>query len=229
MKARKVHLESKSQILQKLMNHILVVLGSHWVFQSLLYADPTERNFKLFLDLILTLIGGVILTTWFSWPVAWVSAFLIAHTINFIFNAQLCTLSKNFGMVSYTYQEFQDYVQAFNQRVQQHPSIRHVELRGSLTSETWSPHSDLDVRLYRHPGFVNGIRACWFLLRERSRALFVWFPLDAYIRDGLPKGAVSTNSDVISDALDKTSSATKEGKQNEKIAAKSDLFGRLDR
>jgi hypothetical protein len=30
---------------------------------------------------------------------------------------------------------------------------------------------------------MNGIRAAWFLLKERTRALFSKFPLDMYVLD----------------------------------------------
>jgi hypothetical protein len=39
------------------------------------------------------------------------------------------------------------------------------------------------VRFIRHPGVWNGLRACWFTLSERTRALFSGVALDAYVLD----------------------------------------------
>ncbi|MEK7324059.1 MAG: hypothetical protein AAB217_02235, partial [Chloroflexota bacterium] len=47
----------------------------------------------------------------------------------------------------------------------------------------WTPASDLDVRLVRHPGAINALRACLLVLRERARATFRRFPLDIYVLD----------------------------------------------
>lgn len=54
---------------------------------------------------------------------------------------------------------------------------------GSRERQAWKLGSDLDARLIRHAAFINGVRAVWFLLRERSRALIHWFPLDMYLFD----------------------------------------------
>jgi hypothetical protein len=32
-------------------------------------------------------------------------------------------------------------------------------------------------------GLANGIRACWFALKERTRAFFSGYPLDVYVLD----------------------------------------------
>jgi hypothetical protein len=39
------------------------------------------------------------------------------------------------------------------------------------------------VRFIRYPGVWNGLRACWFTLGERTRALFSGLALDAYVLD----------------------------------------------
>jgi predicted nucleotidyltransferase len=54
---------------------------------------------------------------------------------------------------------------------------------GSLTRGELRPTSDLDVRLIRRPGLVNGLRACWFVLRERTRAHLTGFPIDFLVLD----------------------------------------------
>jgi hypothetical protein len=183
MKPRKVYMKFKSKFMQRLVSQMPVTVAMHWTMQGMLYADPTERRFKLFLDALLTATGGLILSRWWPKQIAWPVAFLLAHTLNFLSNAQLCALSTNYMLIERTRAEFEDYVKQLTRRVEQEPAIRYMAICGSREGQTWKPGSDLDARLIRHPGFINGVRAAWFLLRERSRALIHWFPLDMYLFD----------------------------------------------
>jgi len=158
-------------------------LASHWLFQSLLYMDMTERRFKLGLDIALALLGTVILVAWLPLPAAAMLALVVAHTLNFLLNGHLWGVLKHYGMVHNTQAAFQEYVDRFWMRVEREPSIEHGFICGSISREQWSPSSDLDVRLIRRPGFLNGLRACWFVLLERSRAFRARFPIDIYVLD----------------------------------------------
>lgn len=170
-------------IIRRLLRYPLVAVVIHWAFQSLFYMDSTERCFKLGLDVILTGLGAVALGTWLPTRVAWPVAFLVAHTLNFLFNAQLWGVLKHYGLVRTSYDEFYLYVKKLGQRASHDPSIQSLLVYGSLARLGWSPSSDLDARIIRRPGFTNGLRACWFLLLERSRAFVARFPLDVYVLD----------------------------------------------
>lgn len=161
----------------------LISLAIHWTFQSIFYMDRAERWFKLVADVIMTVVGTIILNIWWPWPLAWPVAFFLAHTLNFLFNGQLWALLKHYGLVKHTYEKFSNYVQDFKKRARKEPAIKQATIYGSMSRNEWSPFSDVDVRLIRQPGFINGIRACWFLVKERTRALIARFPLDAYILD----------------------------------------------
>jgi hypothetical protein len=174
-------LESKS--LQRLLGHPLIAIAMHWTFQSLFYMGPTERWFKLILDAILLVLGGLTLSFWLPWPMAWPIAFIIAHTVNFLFNGHLWGVLKHFGLVQHSYESFQNYVRNLAERAQREPAIRDVLIYGSLSRQEWSPSSDLDARVIGYAGLVNGLRASWFILRERSRAFVSGFPLDIYLLD----------------------------------------------
>lgn len=179
-KSRYVALEARFRRQER---HPLLAVAVHWAAQSLLYMDSTERRFKLTLDAVLTASGGMLLSSWLPWQMAWPVAFLIAHTLNFLFNGQLWCALKDYGLVSHTYAAFKDYTLNFGQRARREPALTYVAIYGSLSRQAWSAASDLDVRLVRQPGFVNGWRACCFVLRERTRALFHRFPLDIYVLD----------------------------------------------
>lgn len=167
----------------------LIAAGGHWVFQSMLYMDRGERSFKLTLDVLLTVPIALLLAFWWpgvqaiSWPGAILGGLIVAHSLNFFFNAQLCALGANYGLVHVDYERLNRYAQALGRRAQQEPSIQYAAICGSLAQASISSDSDLDVRILRYPGLGNGIRAGWFVLCERTRAQFTWFPLDIYLFD----------------------------------------------
>lgn len=167
-----------------LLQQTAVGCAIHWVFQGILYADPTERWFKIGLDLFLTVAFWTIFAPRMQSWTAWIVAFLCAHTVNFIFNAQLWVLLKHYGLVRNSHQDFETYIRDFTVRVKTHNALQYGAVYGSYVRGEWKPSSDLDVRLVRRAGFLNGLRACWFLLCERTRALFMRFPLDIYVADG---------------------------------------------
>jgi predicted nucleotidyltransferase len=170
-------------ILHRLRRYMLLDIVSHWIFQGMVYTDRTERNFKLFLDGLFTAIAGTFLSfrlpKYYAWPIA----FFVAHTLNFLFNGQLSVLGKNHGLQHTNYEKLQEYLAHLKRRAKQEPAIQKVVIVGSVSEHRWSPTSDLDVRVLRYPGFINGLRAVLFILRERTFALFRWFPLDIYLLD----------------------------------------------
>lgn len=166
----------------RLLNFVVAAAG-HWLFQSMLYMDRSERRFKLTLDLLLTIVFALVLSIWWGWPSAIVAGLVLAHTVNFIFNAQICALGANYGLVHLAPGKLTTYAQALGDRAQQNPAIVYAAVCGSLAHDAGRSDSDLDVRILRRPGLFNGLRAGWFILAERSRALFNWFPLDIYLFD----------------------------------------------
>jgi predicted nucleotidyltransferase len=110
-------------------------------------------------------------------------AVFISHTINFIFNAQLFVVLKHYGLVHHTDKEFSNYIDEFKRRLSKESSIRFAAIYGSFVRGKCTSSSDLDVRLVRNLGWIAGLRACIFLLRERTFASFSGFPLDIYVLD----------------------------------------------
>jgi hypothetical protein len=158
-------------------------LAVHWLFQGTLQMDPTERYFKLGVDAGLTLLFARLLGRWLGGVGAWLVGGLVAHTLNFLFNGQIYGVLKHFGGVERSWDEFNREVEALSERIDQEPSLVYAAAYGSLARSEWSPTSDLDVRIVRAPGLANGLRASWFAVRERSRALAQRFPLDLLVLD----------------------------------------------
>lgn len=182
MKEGKTYANIDLGILTPIFKFKIVVILTNWIFQGLLYADRTEKIFKVFLDLTLTIILFVALPH----PdiiIRLLVAFLLSHTLNWIFNGQLFALAKNYDVVHNEPQKIIDYANGIKVRAYREKSIVCVLVYGSLVRDEIKTTSDLDVRIIRKPGFINGVRACMFGLAERSRALLYKFPLDMYVID----------------------------------------------
>jgi predicted nucleotidyltransferase len=167
--------------LRWLLRSPVAAVAAHWFFQGMLYMDATERWFKLALDGLLTVLAAIPLRIWFRSDMAWLAAFILAHTLNFLFNGQLWGVLKHYGLVRLSRPVFESHLCQLSRRTRNEPSIRWAGVYGSLARGGWSPTSDLDVRLVRKPGVANALRACVFVLAERSRALLHRFPLDIYV------------------------------------------------
>jgi hypothetical protein len=113
---------------------------------------------------------------------AFLLAFWMAHTVNFLFNGQLWGVLKQFGWVQTPYGVFIAYARGLDERGQRESSIKQLKVFGSLARDEWTPTSDLDARLLRYPGWLNGLQACWFLLCSAPGRCLP-FSLDCYVLD----------------------------------------------
>jgi predicted nucleotidyltransferase len=169
--------------LRPLLGNVAFALLVHWCFQGLLYADRTERAFKVGL----TATGAILLTGFLGLflPLGWafVIALVVAHTLSFAMNSHPFVVLKHFGMVKTGQKEVEGVIQRLATESSREPGIVWAGVYGSLARNSWNEFSDLDVRLVRRPGWANGIRACWFLLRQRALATWQRFPLDMYVLD----------------------------------------------
>lgn len=168
-----------------LLRNPVVAVTSHWMFQSLLYMDATERWFKIGLDIILTWGTTAVLIQWLPVRSALLAAFLTAHTLNFLFNGHLWGLLKHYSLVLTSRDRYEKYTEDLVRRVNHEPSIKYAAVYGRPARGQWSNISDLDIRFVRYSGWRNGLAACWFALKERSLALVTIFPLDAYVFDDM--------------------------------------------
>lgn len=162
----------------------IILTFSSWLFQSILYMDRTEKIFKIFVDLILFLplflilnylINNILLSI--------LLAFILAHTLNWIFNGQIGVLLKNLNLLNTDKEKFFAYMDNVKEKVVNEKSIRAAAAFGSLSRKKLKKTSDLDIRVIRKPGYINGIKSCFFVLKERSKSFFNKFPLDIYVLD----------------------------------------------
>jgi predicted nucleotidyltransferase len=180
---RKYYAVTDIKILQFLLYSRVTAMAMHWAFQNMLNMDLTELSFKIIIDILLTLIFSLLLSNWLPLVAAIILGVLLAHTLNFLFNGQIFVVLKHFGDVTHELSEFEQYIEAIKNRLNKEPSIRWAAIYGSMTRGEMKTTSDMDIRLIRYPGFVNGIRACWFILLERTRAHLNRFPIDFLMLD----------------------------------------------
>lgn len=165
------------------------MLAVHWLFQSVLYMNRTERTFKLALTLLLFLSILPFTGTLLGLGYGAVVAAVLAHSINFALNAHIPAALKQVDLAVGT-EVIHAYVEGLRSRVSSKEYLRGALAVGSLGRGELASSSDLDVRVVRRSGFTNALRACIFVLRERARALRMVFPLDIYLAD--PNGSLKS-------------------------------------
>lgn len=181
--AKKIYANINLGPLTPIFRFKIVIILTNWLFQGILYADNTEKAFKILLDLILTTVLSFFMIPFLNVYLGLLISLFMSHTILFIFNGQLFALAKNFDIVYNEPQRVIDYANGLKKRASKEKSINCLVIYGSLVRGEIKPTSDLDVRVIRKSGLLNGFRACLFGLKERSRALFSQFPLDMYVID----------------------------------------------
>ena len=186
MSSKKGYVNTSIPLINLLFKFKIFIILSNWTFQGMLYADKTERLFRLLLDGIMTLVFYVILINFISSGyIALIFAFLIAHTFNWIFNGQLFVLGRYIGIKPNRHETFINYMDELKYRAEKEISIQSVAVYGSMSRKESSESSDLDVRIIRKKGIIHGLRACMFGFYERKWALMNKFPLDLYIVDSI--------------------------------------------
>ena len=165
---------------------IPILTASSWLFQGILFMDVTERIFKIFIDLLI-FVPIYLILSYYNVTGSIVYALLFAHTINWIFNGQIFVLLKNLKLTRTEKNNFVSYVKYIKKIAEDETSIVAVAVSGSITSERLKESSDLDVRIIRRKGIINGLRSCFFVLIQRSKSFFKRFPLDIYVFDDYKK------------------------------------------
>ena len=147
----KVYAKVDSSVLTRLLKSPPVAVFSHWVFQSLLYIDKTERRFKLALDAIGTLVVYLLFQLMMPDWMAILVSFVIAHTLNFVCNAQLWGVLKGYGYVHFEPDEFDHYVEMIVSRAKKEKSLQKLLVYGSISRGERDSGSDFDARIIREP------------------------------------------------------------------------------
>ncbi|MEN6554378.1 MAG: hypothetical protein ABFC34_16015 [Methanobacterium sp.] len=145
--------------------------------------DRTERYFKISLDILLFILLYFIINQLVGKLESIILAIILAHTLNWIFNGQIFVLLKNLNLLETSKGSFIEYLDNIEVRLKNENCIIAAAAFGSISREKLKSTSDLDIRIIRKPGIRNAIKACIFLLKERTLSFFKFFPLDIYVLD----------------------------------------------
>jgi hypothetical protein len=143
--------------------------------------DRSERYVKIGLTLFGTaLIRYILPKTHYRL----LKAGVLAHLLNFLLNGQLWALLKNFDAIQTSQSTFDRWVEYLTTVGHQYDSIAVIAIYGSQVRDERDSTSDLDVRVIRYPGLLNGLFASLIVAGVRARATVTVFPLDIYVLDG---------------------------------------------
>lgn len=158
--------------LDELMKYGIMIIISAWIFQGMLYMNWRELTLKIIIDLILVVILSMILPIWL--------AFLIAHTLNYMFNGQCIAVYNHMGGKGKA-MDFLIGIEKMKNRIEAVPYIDSAIAYGSLSRGCYKPTSDIDIRIAPINGELNWWRTCIWAVKERIIAFLNGFPLDMYV------------------------------------------------
>lgn len=164
----------------------LLVIGCSWFFQGLLHSDRTEKAFKVLVEL--ALLSFILWLTSYFWAFGFIQialSWIISHSLNYVLNGQFFVALKNIGLSKISVDRLINYTQDLTTRLKNEKSVLAACAIGSLSRQMFEESSDVDIRFIRRPGLWNGLRACFFLLLERTRAFRSRIPLDIYALDSI--------------------------------------------
>jgi len=161
-----------------------IIVAANWLFHGFLYMDTTEKAFFLIIDLVLFVPLFLMFLAFTNLIFSVILSAIVAHTLHFFFNGHFYVLLKNLGRSETGFAHLKDYMNWLVKRADGKSEILAVVAYGSLSRHQLSESSDLDVRIVRQDGAINGLKACIFTFMERSRALLRKIPLDVYTFDG---------------------------------------------
>lgn len=162
---------------------IPVLIFSNWLFQGIFYMDRFEKTIRVLLEFIWVALLSLMLFQFLGILTSILFSIIIVHTIDWILNCQFFALFKKFGWVHTSFEKFNFFNSALEKLGSRNKGIESILLCGSISRGSQTNESDLDVRVIRRGGLINGIRAYAFCVWARFMAFIKAFPLDLYLFD----------------------------------------------
>ncbi len=164
----------------------IVVILRYWLVQGTLYMNWVERLHRWCLE------AGIFLVLWGFLGGPSVSGsriigiMLVVHTLSALLNGHLFAMLTHDLYWFSPYKEprrFLAYLETMRERlIRESPQfVSGVVFFGSLSRGVFRESSDLDIRFLPAVGIWNEIRTAQLVFRERLKALFAGFPIDAYM------------------------------------------------
>lgn len=172
---------------------------TNWIMQGILHADKSERNYKV----LFTFFTAILL--FFCWLLIdnsiqikdFIIFFVIAHSINWIFNCNFCVLfihrMKWFEINNNSLFNHLFDIQKRLLNLKNKDWILYCVSHGGICNGTLNKYSDIDVSIIRKPGFKNLIYSILFYVKEKKIADLKGIPLDIFICDS-PNNCISRSN-----------------------------------
>ncbi|KAA1188939.1 hypothetical protein F0M18_17195 [Pseudohalioglobus sediminis] len=161
----------------------------NWLHQALFYMDRTEFLVRITVEClafsILLLPISMLLQTMLFDRGTLILSFLLVHSTFWILN------SNWWALMLFTFPGIRnsgerascEYLSRMAVRLRATDSIAALAIYGSPTRGAWHDKSDLDLRILRKEGFVNGLIAAAITMRERAIAFLYGQPIDLFLAD----------------------------------------------
>jgi len=151
---------------------------SNWLFQGMRYMNSFERTYRLLTEFVIGLAIFIIINQYFELLYSLLIASITVHSLMWIFNGQLFSL---FRLRKYNVESLIVFIKDLQNRTTDLSYLEGVILFGGLCKNKYHEYSDIDVRLIKSHGFINGIKSCNCAAQERFLALFISSPIDIYV------------------------------------------------
>ena len=166
----------RSQFISRLIQSKIGIILSYWLFQGMIYMDIRESLFKISMDIFIVISLCLL-------GVPLIISFIIAHTLNMLFNGHYYVLMKNIDRGYTGPKKYIEYIENFHNRMDKKNYINGAAAYGSLSRYSFKTSSDFDIRIFPKEGFVNWCKSIFWVFQERLRAFLNKFPLDIYVFD----------------------------------------------
>lgn len=151
-----------------------MIFLSAWILQGVRIMNWREAVFKTGLTLLMTFLlalSGV--------PV--VFSFIIAHTLNFMFNGQFFAMYTHMGATHVTPRHFLDVTEEIARKCADKKYLNAAIAYGSLSRGCFKPTSDIDLRLIPSEGGFDWWKCVFFAFGLRVLSFCKRYPLDLYV------------------------------------------------
>lgn len=166
-----------------LRRHYLFRLLQNFIFQGFAGAHWTEIIFRIFLEFVVVVSLVIFLSRFTHYSLLFI--LLLSHFFMWTLNGHFWALkiNENRRLTKNSPKRIRRYLLSLERRLNQTEAITACILSGSLTSVRFHEYSDLDVWFTKNRGFLNGLLAYLFGVRERCIAFLQKIPIELYFYD----------------------------------------------
>lgn len=183
-KKKNLFVSIKSPVYYYLFQNKISLTCINWLFQGMMGMGTADLIGKIVFEalaftVIFFILGG-------SVPYRIGTVLIIAHTLNWLLNANFWVIGRYNGITRTPPSHFSPYLQKIRNRINRYSSIPTAIVIGGITrNKELKTTSDVDLIFIRGRGFKNALKAVLVTISERARAFFSKFPLHLELYDSI--------------------------------------------